>query len=115
MTPGVTDGKEECLDRIVPLGEGHLRRTLQEFAVHYHRERNHQGLGNELIDRPTAQRPIVPFVAGGESAGSSATTTGRLHSTAAIQSWDRTASPFVGEDHEHEQQGNIACRLATVW
>jgi hypothetical protein len=52
--------KEECLDRIVPLGEGHLRRTLQEFAVHYHRERNHQGLGNELIDRPTAQPPIGP-------------------------------------------------------
>jgi transposase InsO family protein len=52
--------KEECLDRIVPLGEGHLRRTLDEFAVHYHRERNHQGLGNELIDRPTAQRPIGP-------------------------------------------------------
>ena len=50
--------KEECLDRIVPLGERHLRRTLQEFAVHYHRERNHQGLANELIDRQPSQRPI---------------------------------------------------------
>ena len=48
--------KEECLDRIVPLGERHLRRTLQEFATHYHRERNHQGLANELIERPPAQR-----------------------------------------------------------
>ena len=43
--------KEECLDRIVPLGEWHLRKTLHEFATHYHRERNHQGLANELIDR----------------------------------------------------------------
>ena len=43
--------KEECLNRIVPLGEWHLRRILREFASHYHRERNHQGLGNELIDR----------------------------------------------------------------
>jgi putative transposase len=42
--------KEECLDRIIPVGERHLRRALAEFVVHYHRERNHQGLGNELID-----------------------------------------------------------------
>ena len=41
--------KEECLDRLVFLGEAHLRRTLAEFAVHYHRERNHQGLQNRLI------------------------------------------------------------------
>jgi transposase InsO family protein len=42
--------KEECLNRVIPLGERHFRRTLAEFAAHYHRERNHQGLGNELID-----------------------------------------------------------------
>jgi putative transposase len=42
--------KEECLNRVIPLGERHFRRTLAEFVVHYHRERNHQGLGNELID-----------------------------------------------------------------
>jgi transposase InsO family protein len=42
--------KQECLDRLIPLGERHLRRALAEFLVHYHRERNHQGLGNELID-----------------------------------------------------------------
>ena len=42
--------KEECLDRLIPLGERHFRRALADFVVHYHRERNHQGLGNELID-----------------------------------------------------------------
>jgi transposase InsO family protein len=42
--------KEECLDRIVPLGDRHFRRTLREFVMHYHGERNHQGLGNVLID-----------------------------------------------------------------
>jgi putative transposase len=42
--------KEECLDRLIPLGERHFRRILAEFVVHYHRERNPQGLGNELID-----------------------------------------------------------------
>jgi putative transposase len=43
--------KAECLDRVVPFGEGHLRRTLAQFVTHYHGERNHQGLGNELVDR----------------------------------------------------------------
>ena len=41
--------KDECLDRVIPLGEEHLRRTIAEFVVHHHRERNHQGLSNELI------------------------------------------------------------------
>ena len=42
--------KEECLDRIIPIGERHFRRALTEFVDHYHHERNHQGLGNVLID-----------------------------------------------------------------
>ena len=32
------------------LGEGHLRFIIREYVEHYHRERNHQGLGNELIN-----------------------------------------------------------------
>jgi transposase InsO family protein len=53
--------KEECLDRMIPLGEEHLRRTIAEFVVHYHRERNHQGLSNELIQplaRSEGQGPV---------------------------------------------------------
>jgi transposase InsO family protein len=42
--------KEECLNRIIPLGERHFRHALREFLAHYHRERNHQGMGNALID-----------------------------------------------------------------
>jgi len=41
--------KEECLDRIVPIGERHFQRAVAEFAAHYHGERNHQGLDNRLI------------------------------------------------------------------
>jgi putative transposase len=41
--------KEECLARLVVLGEAHLRRTLVAFTEHYHRERNHQGLQDRLI------------------------------------------------------------------
>ena len=41
--------KSECLDRLVLLGEGHLRAAVTDFVHHYHEERPHQGLGNELI------------------------------------------------------------------
>jgi hypothetical protein len=52
--------REECVDRVIPLGERHLRRTLADFVAHYHGERTHQGLGNELIDRPPQQRANGP-------------------------------------------------------
>jgi putative transposase len=41
--------RTECLNRIVPLGEAHLRRAITEFVQHYHHERNHQGIDNALI------------------------------------------------------------------
>ena len=44
--------KSECLDRLVLLGEEHLRMAVREFAYHYHEERPQQGLGNELITPP---------------------------------------------------------------
>ena len=45
----VGSAKSECVERIVPLGEGHLRVALRQFVRHYHEERPHQGLGNERI------------------------------------------------------------------
>jgi len=42
--------KESCVDRMILVGEGSLRRAVREFADHYHHERNHQGLGNKLIE-----------------------------------------------------------------
>ena len=44
--------KSECLAQIIPLGERHLRNTVAEYTEHYHTERNHQGLGNQLILKP---------------------------------------------------------------
>jgi hypothetical protein len=41
--------KEECLNKLILLGGGHLRSAVREFVGHYHIERPHQGLGNELI------------------------------------------------------------------
>jgi putative transposase len=45
--------KHECLNRIIPLGARHFRRTIAEFVEHYHGERNHQGINNELIEAVT--------------------------------------------------------------
>ncbi len=44
--------KEECLDRIVPIGAGSVRHAVSSFISHYHTERNHQGLENHLIESP---------------------------------------------------------------
>lgn len=46
--------KSECLRRVIPLGEAHLRTLVGEYVKHYHLERNHQGLGNQLIERKPA-------------------------------------------------------------
>jgi len=45
--------KSECLAQIIPLGERHLREAVKEYTEHYHFERNHQGLNNELIEKPS--------------------------------------------------------------
>jgi putative transposase len=47
--------KSECLAQVIPIGEGHLRRAVREYVDHYHGERNHQGIGNRLIDSSRAQ------------------------------------------------------------
>ena len=45
--------KEECLGRMIFFGEESLRQAIRQFLGHYHGERNHQGLGNRLIDGGT--------------------------------------------------------------
>jgi transposase InsO family protein len=41
--------KESCLERMIFFGEDALRNAVHEFVAHYHLERNHQGLRNQLI------------------------------------------------------------------
>ena len=55
--------RRECLDRFVPLSERHLRTAVTEYVVHYHTERNHQGLGNELLTPlPASANDTGPIV-----------------------------------------------------
>src|SRR6266542_1221083 len=55
--------KSECLDKLVLLGERHLRLAITEFVEHYHLERHHQGLDNQLITPP----PLAPTPANDNS------------------------------------------------
>jgi hypothetical protein len=41
--------KSECLRKLVPLRERHLRYAIQQFAAHYHHERHHQGLAGQRV------------------------------------------------------------------
>ncbi len=55
--------KHECLNRMVPLGENHLRVAVRAYVAHYHMEGNHQGLDNRLIsevpDSPCTEGSIL--------------------------------------------------------
>jgi len=46
--------KSECLRKVIPIGETHLRTIVREYLEHYHHERNHQGLQN-VIPFPRGQ------------------------------------------------------------
>jgi putative transposase len=45
----VRSAKEECLSKLILFGERSLRRSIREYLVHYHAERNHQGKSNVLL------------------------------------------------------------------
>lgn len=42
--------RRECLDRLMILGERHLRLVISEYVAHYNTERAHQGMGGRLIE-----------------------------------------------------------------
>src|SRR5258708_39116499 len=41
--------REECLAKLILLGEGSLRRALRHYEAHYHEDRNHQGKNKVLL------------------------------------------------------------------
>ena len=75
--------KDSCLERLVLIGEGSLRRAVREFVAHYHHERNHQGLDNRLsLPLSTAHRhPGVASRAASGSVGCCTTTLGQQRDT----------------------------------
>ena len=55
--------RRELLDRVLILGEGHLRAVLTEYQVHYNTARPHQGIAQRLPDdEPGAPRATMTDV-----------------------------------------------------
>jgi len=58
--------RRECLDHVLVLGEGHLRRVLREYAGYFNTARPHQGIGQAVpsVPKPASpSRPAAPIVA----------------------------------------------------
>lgn len=54
--------KSECLERMVFFSEAALVRAIEAYAAHYHHERNHQGVGNRLLEPgPEVDRQSGPI------------------------------------------------------
>ena len=53
--------QQECLDHFVVFGHKHMDVLCREFKDHYHLERPHQGLDNELIARPPEKNGRSPI------------------------------------------------------
>ncbi|MGD2073734.1 MAG: integrase core domain-containing protein [Gammaproteobacteria bacterium] len=69
--------KDECLDRMILFGEASLRRALREYVAHFRSERNHQDVGNRLLEPvPRSVQPIGRFSVANGLAGCSISTTG---------------------------------------
>jgi putative transposase len=50
--------KHECLNKMILIGEKHVRYVINEYVEHYYNEeRPHQGLGNRRIIQPAEPMP----------------------------------------------------------
>jgi len=51
--------RSECLDQMIFVGRASLEKAIAEYVAHYHDERSHQGLGNEIVSKVPVQREGV--------------------------------------------------------
>jgi hypothetical protein len=49
--------RRPCLDRMILIGAASLHRATSQLVLHYHAERNHQGLENKIIQ---PEFPVFP-------------------------------------------------------
>jgi transposase InsO family protein len=50
--------RHECLDHILILSEGHLRRTTTEYVHYFNHARPHQGIGQRIPDPNDMSQPV---------------------------------------------------------
>src|ERR1700704_1152159 len=52
--------RRECLDFMIPMSEGHLRRILQPWVEHYNKGRPHSSLGPGMPEESPARQLPTP-------------------------------------------------------
>ncbi len=77
--------KEDCLDRVIPLGESHLRELIGEYMAQYHAERPHQGLGGAFVQPSNDHAAMAHWSGGSDSVACSTITTEKPRETGTIQ------------------------------
>ena len=50
--------RRDCLDHLLILGEGHLRRILREYVTYFNGARPHQGIGQQIPEGMLAHRTV---------------------------------------------------------
>jgi transposase InsO family protein len=62
--------RRECLNHVLVLNEGHLRRTLREYLAYYHQARTHMALADNAPEPRTVEPPsrgrvrAIPYLGG---------------------------------------------------
>ena len=70
--------KDECLDRMIIVGQASLRRAVAEYMDHYHMERNHQGsVTDSSTETSLLLRMMVRFTGAGGLVECSTSTTAK--------------------------------------
>ncbi|MGK0189820.1 MAG: hypothetical protein ACI9R3_005638 [Verrucomicrobiales bacterium] len=77
--------KEECLGRMILIGEGSFRRAVDQFCEHYHLERNHQEWGTRLLPLSSHRRVKERFNVASGLEDCFATSTGTQREFVTIQ------------------------------
>ncbi len=58
----VRTAREECLDQLLIISEGHLHRVLAEYVEYYNQRRPHQGIGQRILVPVSVRRAAKPAV-----------------------------------------------------
>ena len=54
--------KSECLDKMILIGEKHVRYVVEQYCEYYLRERPHRALGHRVIEPetpPASEGPVL--------------------------------------------------------
>jgi putative transposase len=51
--------RRDCLDHVIAVNEGQVRRVVREYIAYYHRDRTHLGLGKDAPDGRAVDGPAM--------------------------------------------------------